>query len=148
MISITAEYALRAVVFLAASEGPQVTADIARTTKVPAGYLAKVLQALGRSGLVKSQRGLHGGFILTRPPEEISVLAVINAVDPMQRIHSCPLGLPQHGVNLCPLHRKLDDAMALVERTFGEHSIADLLSEPSSSRPVGLCTPATAFAKK
>jgi Rrf2 family protein len=140
MISQTAEYALRAIVFLASREGaPQVTAEIAEVTRVPAGYLAKVLQNLGRGGLVKSQRGIHGGFVLARDPGSISVLEVINAVDPIKRIHECPLGLEQHGTNLCPLHRKLDDAMALIEKTFGDYSVADLLAEPTASHPMALC---------
>ena len=64
MISQTAEYALRAIVYLAGQELPQTTQQIAATTRVPAGYLSKVLQALARGGLVHSQRGLHGGFTL------------------------------------------------------------------------------------
>jgi Rrf2 family protein len=60
---------------------------------VPAGYLSKVLQSLGRAQLVNSQRGLHGGFTLARAPSELTVWEVIQAVDPLQRIRSCPLGL-------------------------------------------------------
>ena len=62
MISPTAEYALRATVALAqAEEGTMVTSKIAEITKVPAGYLAKVLQTLGKNGIVRSKRGLGGG---------------------------------------------------------------------------------------
>ena len=137
MISRTAEYALRAVVCLADRDEPALTTqELARVTQVPAGYLPKVLQALGRAGLVSSQRGLHGGFTLSLPPEEISVLAVINAVDPLQRIRKCPLGIHRHGHKLCPLHKRLDDATAMVEQAFGETSIAELLAEPTTSRPL------------
>ncbi|NUQ01687.1 MAG: Rrf2 family transcriptional regulator, partial [Armatimonadetes bacterium] len=94
MISQTAEYALRAIVCLAAQpEGRLTTPQIAGATRVPAGYLSKVLQLLGRAGLVRSQRGLGGGFVLARPAELISVLDVVNAVDPIQRITGCPLEL-------------------------------------------------------
>ena len=92
MISLTAEYALRAVSWLASNgKEPLVNRDIADATQVPSGYLAKVLQSLGRAGLVTSQRGLGGGFVLGRSAEEISVLDVVNAVDPLERIESCPL---------------------------------------------------------
>lgn len=139
MISQTAEYALRAVICLAnRPESPLTTQQIADLTRVPAGYLAKVLQALGRAGLVQSQRGLHGGSSLTRPPAEITVLDVVNAVDPLKRIHHCPLRLDAHKAELCPLHRRLDDAVALVQEAFGAYSLADLLAEPAASRPLDL----------
>ena len=94
MFSQTAEYALRAVVALADGGGkPLTTQQIAGMTKVPANYLAKVLQSLGRAGIVSSQRGLGGGSVLARPAAEISVYEVIEAVDSIQRIRTCPLGL-------------------------------------------------------
>src|SRR3954464_8292177 len=108
MISQTAEYALRAVAALASSpEEPMVTQRIGELTKVPVGYLSKVLQALGRAELVKATRGLHGAFTLARPPAEVTVYDVVQAVDPVQRIRMCPLGLAAHGARLCPLHRRL-----------------------------------------
>lgn len=137
MVSQTAEYALRAVVALAGRpETSLTTQQIAEATKVPAGYLSKVMQALGRAGLVTSQRGLHGGFLLTRPLEKISVLDVIGAVDPIKRIERCPLGLPQHGANLCPLHKRIDRAIAMVEKEFRDATMADLLAEPTESKPL------------
>jgi Rrf2 family protein len=141
MFSQTAEYALRAVVYLASQAGAaQTTQQIAEATRVPAGYLSKVMQGLTRAGLVHSQRGLHGGFTLTRPAEELTVLDVIEAVDPIRRIRSCPLGIKGH-VNLCPLHRRLDQAMALVEDALRQSTIAELLVEPERSRgiPIPLC---------
>lgn len=137
MISQTAEYALRAVVWLASKgDGSLGTLHIAEATRVPAGYLSKVLQALARAGLVVSQPGRSGGFTLVRRPEEISVLDVINAVDPIQRIKTCPLDLKSHGVQLCPLHRRLDDAMAKAEEAFATSTIAELLAEPTTSTPL------------
>ena len=109
MISQTAEYALRAVVWLGGrSDEPVGTKHISQAAQVPAGYLSKVLQMLARADLVVSTSGRGGGFRLTRRPEEISVLDVINAVDPIQRIRECPLHLAGHGTELCPLHRRLD----------------------------------------
>lgn len=138
VLSQTTEYALRAVVCIAQGQGgPVVTEQIAATTRVPAGYLSKVLQTLTRSGLVCSRRGLHGGFYLAKPPEEISVLDIVNAVDPLKRITSCPLKITEHGSDLCALHRRLDDAMGLIEASFAEASVADLLGQPGHSP---LCT--------
>ena len=136
MISQTAEYALRAIVFLADQGEARTTQEIAAKTLVPPSYLSKVMQALSRAGVVRSQRGLHGGFTLAKAPDELSVWDVIEAVDPIQRIRTCPLGLKAHGSKLCPLHRRLDDALALVENAFRESTLGDLLREPSKSKPL------------
>lgn len=137
MFSQTVEYALRAMVCLA-SESPaaRTTQQIAEVTKVPAAYLAKVIQSLNRAGLVHSQRGIGGGVSLMRAPNQISILEVVNAVDPIPRIQSCPLGLESHGVNLCPLHRRVDNAMAMVEKAFRSTTLAEVIAEPSDSVPL------------
>lgn len=130
MISQTAEYALRAIVFLAENTGGQTTEQISQATKIPTAYLSKVLQLLSRSSIVQSQRGLGGGFTLKIASRKLTVLDVVNAVDPIERILGCPLGLDAHATKLCPLHRRLDEATALVERAFGDTKISDLLADP------------------
>jgi Rrf2 family transcriptional regulator, nitric oxide-sensitive transcriptional repressor len=137
MFSQTVEYALRAVVFLAQqAPAARTTEQIATATKVPQAYLAKVLQELGQAGLVRSQRGVGGGISLRKPPEEMNLLEVVNAVDPIKRIQRCPLDLAAHGVKLCPLHKRLDAALAMVEQAFRETTLAEVLAEPSGSVPL------------
>ena len=137
MITQTSEYALRAIVFLADQDGvPKTTVQIAEATQVPAGYLAKVMQMLSRGNLVNSRRGLNGGFTLTRKADELTVLAVINTVDPIQRFHECPLGIKSHGTTLCPLHRRLDDAGKAAEDAFGDTTIEEMISVPRSRKPL------------
>jgi len=136
MISPTAEYALRAVVAIAQADGKNApTQAIARLTKVPPGYLPKVLQMLGRAGLVESRRGLGGGFRLAMQPDKLTVLDVVNAVDPIKRITKCPLDLATHGANLCPLHQRLEQATEQIERSFAGTSIAELVAQPGRSTP-------------
>ena len=137
MFSQTVEYALRAVAHLAyAAPHARTTEQIAEATRVPPAYLSKVLQALSRGGIVKSQRGVGGGIALARPAEELTILEVVNAVEPIQRIKTCPLGLKSHGVRLCPLHRRIDDALAHVEAAFGATTLAEVLAEPTRSPPL------------
>jgi Rrf2 family nitric oxide-sensitive transcriptional repressor len=137
MFSQTVEYALRAVAHLAyEAPSPRTTEQVAEATRVPPAYLSKVLQALSRGGIVKSQRGVGGGMSLAKPAAELTILEVVNAVEPIQRIKSCPLGLKSHGVRLCPLHRRVDDAMAMVEAAFGKTTLAEILAEPTHSPPL------------
>lgn len=131
----SAEYALRAIVWLASQgESTVGTAEIARRTHVPPGYMSKVLQTLARAGLVQSNPGRTGGFRLTRPAEQISVLEVVNAVDVVERIRRCPLGLESHNHTLCPLHRRLDQVAEMVERAYGETTIAEIVAETTPVR--------------
>jgi Rrf2 family transcriptional regulator, nitric oxide-sensitive transcriptional repressor len=137
MLSQTVEYALRAAVHLAAqAPSPRTTDQIAQATRVPRAYLSKVLQSLVRSGLVASQRGLRGGMTLCRKPAELTILEVVNAVEPIQRIRNCPLGLAAHGIHLCPLHARVDQALALVEEAFAKTTLAEILATPSASVPL------------
>lgn len=143
MLSQTVEYALRAVVYLAdQAPNPRTADQIATRTRVPTAYLSKVLQSLARSGVVLSQRGLHGGFQLAVPAAKLTILEVVNAVDPIQRIQQCPLGLSTHGSSLCPLHRRLDNALASVEQAFGSTTVAEVLAEPGKSVPLCELPPA------
>jgi Rrf2 family nitric oxide-sensitive transcriptional repressor len=138
MFSKSVEYALRAVAHLAYEDPrPRTTDQIATATRVDSvTYLSKVLQELVRKGVVKSQRGVGGGMTLAKPPAGVTILEVVNAVEPIQRIRSCPLGLKSHGVRLCPLHRRMDDALASVEAVFAGTTLAEILAEPTDSPPL------------
>jgi len=138
MFSQTVEYALRAVIYLAQqAPAARTTEQIATATRVShKAYLAKVLQSLVRAGVVRSQRGIGGGIALAKGPADINLLDVVNAVDPIHRIETCPLGLAAHGVRLCPLHKRLDNALALVENAFRQTTLAELLAEPTQSVPL------------
>lgn len=135
MFSQTTEYALRAVTHLAGQEGvaAPTTAQISRATQIPSNYLAKVLRSLSRAGLVHSQRGPGGGHKLARNPADLTVLQVVNAVDPLTRIQSCPLGLEHHR-DLCPLHSRLDSAIAMVEEAFSKTTVAELVPNPTREK--------------
>jgi Rrf2 family transcriptional regulator, nitric oxide-sensitive transcriptional repressor len=137
MFSQTVEYALRAVVHLAdQAPAARTTDQIARATLVPKAYLSKVLQGLCQANIVRSQRGLGGGMALVKDPAELTILDVVNAVEPVGRIRECPLGLKAHGVKLCPLHRRMDNALAMVEDAFRNTTLAEILAEPTTSRPL------------
>ena len=140
MLSQTVEYALRAIVYLAKRTDISCrTSEIAEITKVPPAYLSKVLQALRKSGIVNSQRGIGGGVTLGKDPKDLTILEVVQAVDPIQRIQTCPLDLPEHGIKLCPLHRRMDNALKLVEEALAATTLSEILDDPSKSVPLGDC---------
>ena len=122
MFSQTVEYALRAMVQLGA-DAPRAstTKEIAGRTKVPSAYLAKVLQSMRRAGLIHSRRGVGGGVTLARSPEEISLLDVIDAVEPLKRARG-------KSRTATPLQQALDAALGQVRDTFAGISLADMLT--------------------
>jgi Rrf2 family protein len=141
MLSTTAEYALRIMIVLTESDGAPVTSErIAALTKVPADYSVKVLQMLARANLVRAQRGRGGGFQIDCNPDETSLLDVVNAIDPLERITSCPLGREEHSSELCPLHRRLDEVIALLQESFGKMTLASVVNGSADS---ALCRPET-----
>ncbi|MGE3108599.1 MAG: Rrf2 family transcriptional regulator [Phycisphaerales bacterium] len=142
MFSQTVEYALRAMMHLTANPATPLTSEaIAASTSVPSGYLSKVLRDLVRADLISSARGPRGGFRLAREPSRISILDVVNAVDPIQRISRCPIGNPNH-TRLCALHRSLDNALATVESALRASSLADMLAADGLSDGCGRPPPA------
>lgn len=112
------------------------TAQLAEVTLVPMNYLAKVLQSLAKADLITGRRGVGGGYRLARPANEISMLDVINAIDPIERITECPLKLENHSGKLCPLHGRLDEAARAMIDRFENISLYDMLAEDPTTRPL------------
>ncbi len=136
MLSKSAEYALRVAVWLAQSPDRSASADhLAEVTKIPRRYLHKVVQDLVRAGLVRSQPGPGGGYAFDQSPEKTTILDIVNAVAPLERITQCPLGLPSH-TRLCPLHKELDNAYAATEKALSRVTIAQLLRSTSTIVPL------------
>jgi Rrf2 family protein len=104
------KYAIRAITRLASlrSDGATMTAGaIAKAEgNIPPAYLAKILQALARAGLLQSVRGRGGGFRLARPADKIRAIEVLNVVESLaRRAQMCILALDHcSDINPCPLH--------------------------------------------
>jgi len=124
LLSTTAEYALRIMVALTEAASEPLTCDeISRRTRVPAGYALKVLQWLREKKLVASQRGRKGGVRIVCDPEETTLLDVVNAIEPVERIRTCPLGRREHRGRLCPLHSRLDELIVSLLESLEDLSL-------------------------
>ncbi|TWU36015.1 RrF2 family transcriptional regulator [Novipirellula artificiosorum] len=129
LLSEACDYGLRAVIWIAQRpDEPQKVKDIAEGIKAAPGYLIKVLQELTKAGILSARRGSQGGFLLRRDPTVLTALDVINAIDPLERIETCPVDIESHLSGLCPMHRCIDDAMARIEETFRCTTIADVIA--------------------
>ncbi|NOG54969.1 MAG: Rrf2 family transcriptional regulator [Planctomycetes bacterium] len=140
MLSTTSEYALRIMIALTEAGGDSMTTEqIGNFTNVPVDYAGKVLQWLGRAQLVRGRRGRGGGFKLSCDPNATSLLDIVNVIDPLQRITSCPLERDQHKDKLCALHRRIDEVIAQLEDSLRSMTLTSVVEE-GDGEP-SLCQP-------
>jgi Rrf2 family protein len=131
MLSQTAEYALRAVLYLAErTEGPPVrVGDMARALRIPRNYLSKTLHLLARAGILTSARGKTGGFRLALPPERLRLSAVITLFDRLEERRRCLLGRPQcSDRTACAAHTRWKEVADALAAFFHQTTVADLLA--------------------
>jgi Rrf2 family protein len=98
-ITRQADYALRAMIYLARLEPAQraATSQIAAKQRIPPSFLAKIISQLSIAGLIHTSRGARGGVSMARAPEEVSVLDVVEAIDGPISLSDCtgdPSGCP------------------------------------------------------
>jgi Rrf2 family nitric oxide-sensitive transcriptional repressor len=117
-------------------DGRATATEIAEQTCVPVRYMSKVLQTLSEAGLVESQRGPTGGFWLSKSADDITLLDVVDCIEPIERITTCPINLPEHCDNLCPLHVALDDLAVIARQKLGGTSLAAVMDK--SIVPLGI----------
>lgn len=139
MLSQTAEYALRAVLYLAEQpHGRPVRVDeIGDALGIPANYLSKTLHALVRSRVLASLRGPHGGFRLAVAAEDVPLMHVVAPFDDIAARRHCLLGNPQCSDRQgCAAHHAWKETSDQVERFFRSTTIADIRPKPSAPIPV------------
>lgn len=127
-LSRPAEYALRAMTYLARSKPDErVRAqDLARATDVPPAFLSKIMRALSSNGLLDAQKGHNGGFMLSRPASEIRFIDILRAVDFEPDADHCLFGLGNcNPKNPCPLHYEWAVLKEQIEQWARSHSLAD-----------------------
>lgn len=140
MIPRTVEYAIRAVVFLANSQGRAFPShDIAEDTDVPPGYMSKVMHALAKADLVSSQRGTGGGYILTADPNRLTLLDVLIAMDPsFKRMSGSEIQTRiTSEQEPLTLRIKLGRAVGQLFAVLGTTTIADVVRENGSRETDG-----------
>ena len=122
----TSGQAIRALACLArCGEDWHLAKEVAECCTVPLPYLQKVLLDLRRAGLVEAKRGYQGGFRLARPPEEISLFEVIEAVEPSAHESRCFYGTSSCSKESpCSIHDFWSDLRTGVETFLRETSVA------------------------
>lgn len=132
------KYAARALVELAVSEcgSPLGVAEIARRQHIPERFLEQIFGELRRAGVLESRRGAHGGYRFAMPPEEITVLDVVEILDGSVRPARCSAGGVCYikDAPLCVTSGVWEEAREALEGVFGKYSIAQLATAERENR--------------
>jgi Rrf2 family protein len=142
LYSAGVEYALHTLVnlCLATSNAPSAR-ELAEFQRLPVAFTRRLMTDLEKAGLVSSKEGPHGGWQPARPASQISVLDVVDAVDPDASVFACrdvrvncALWEPGHAPSsltsgTCAIHATMIDAEAALRRSLSETSIADLIKK-------------------
>jgi Rrf2 family protein len=149
-LSQTTGYAIHALSWLDPCNGKvQLIRDVARLTAIPQPYLAKIINKLARCRIVASKRGHGGGICLMRPPKEITLLEVVEAIEGKDWIGHCLLGLDDCASRgICPTKIIWGSIRNLIEETLRNTTLADVIehrkkttTSPSDSLPAAVASP-------
>jgi Rrf2 family transcriptional regulator, iron-sulfur cluster assembly transcription factor len=126
------EYAIRCITYLS-KKGVGVFAkklEISQNAEIPAGFLAKIVQDLGKAGLLEIKQGSKGGYCLIRDPREITLLEVVEIMIGRIYLNDCvvrPKRCPSNP--RCKVHRVWDDASSQLRENLANTNFAHLIEE-------------------
>lgn len=130
VITRATEYAVRTVIYLAQQPKNDIVLkrDICRTQEVTPAFLTKILQPLIKAGIVSSQRGVGGGFLLAKDPNEITMLDVLQAEEGKLKLNHCLVDSTVcHRDAYCSAHEVWHDAQHEMAEVLKRYSVADLV---------------------
>jgi len=138
------EYGVLGVLHLAEKGQTAITplSEVSEAKQIPEKFLAKIFQSLSRSGIVRSHRGVRGGFALARSPEEITVREILESIQGPYHLMKCvaDLGSCERNGEVCALRELLIQAEQKLKEVFDNNSLADLArweaERKNGSKPV------------
>lgn len=130
VITRATEYAVRTVIFLAQQPKNDIVLkkDICRTQEVTPAFLTKILQPLIKAGIVNSQRGVGGGFLLGKDPSEITMLDILQAEEGQLKLNHCLIDTNFcHRDTYCSAHEVWHEVQHEMAEVLKRHNVADLV---------------------
>ena len=126
------EYGIFGVLYLAEKDRSEVTplSEISKAQNIPEKFLAKIFQSLSKSGIIRSHRGVRGGFTLAKDPSEISVKEVLETIQGPYHLMKCLNDFKtctMNKVDYCPLREILLIAEKRLVSVFDEYTLSDLV---------------------
>lgn len=130
-ITAAVDYGIRALIYLAKQDAGRVCliSEISREQDIPEKFLAKIMQSLSRGALVKSYRGVKGGFTLARAPEDVTLRDAVECIDGPVSIMGCVISPDKcaysEGCNVLPVWKDAQEQMLKVLEKADLRSISE-----------------------
>ncbi|CAI6150916.1 MAG: Putative HTH-type transcriptional regulator [uncultured Sulfurimonas sp.] len=133
LITRASEYAILSLILLSSASEPMDSETLSRELSIPKSFLAKILQALAKSGVLKSYKGAKGGFALDKMPKDISMLAVMSCVEgKAPAVFECApaeKNCPSEQASVCSIWPFLHKLQGKIDSFLEELTLADIVEE-------------------
>ena len=131
LITRASEYAILSLIVLSKNSLPMDSETLSRELSIPKSFLAKILQALAKKGILKSFKGVKGGFVLNKEASSISMLEVMSAVEgKAPAVFDCAPSLddcPSDKAKLCTIWPFLNKLQGKIDSFLADLTLADIL---------------------
>ncbi|MFA6195684.1 MAG: Rrf2 family transcriptional regulator [Sulfurimonas sp.] len=133
LITKASEYAILSLIVLSKTDVPMDSETLSHELSISKSFLAKLLQALAKSGILKSFKGVNGGFCLAKAPNEINMLDVMLSVEgKAPAVFECAPSVdncPSNKANICSIWPFLNKLQGKIDSFLSDLTLADLLEE-------------------
>jgi len=133
LITRASEYAILSLIVLSKTDLPMDSETLSNELPISKSFLAKILQSLAKSGILKSYKGVNGGFVLIKDPKEINMLTVMSAVEgKAPTVFDCSPSLiacPSNKASLCSLWPFLNKLQYKIDIFLAALTLSDILEE-------------------
>lgn len=131
LITRASEYAILSLIVLSKTTEPMDSETLSKELSISKSFLAKILQALAKKEILKSFKGAHGGFVLQKKPEDISMLEVMSAVEgKIPTVFECAPSqddCPSDRAHLCSIWPFLNKLQGKIDNFLADLTLADIL---------------------
>ena len=131
LMTRASEYALLSLIVLSKASGPMDSETLSRELAIPKSFLAKILQALAKNNILKSFKGVNGGFVLDEDPKDISMLRIISSVEgKAPAVFECAPSIescPSDKATICSIWPFLNKLQGKIDTFLEDLTLADIL---------------------
>ena len=133
LITRASEYAILSLIVLSKTSSPMDSETLSKELSIPKSFLAKILQSLAKNGILKSFKGVNGGFLLNKDSKDINMLDVMSAVEgKAPAVFDCAPSIedcPSDKAKLCNIWPFLNKLQGKIDSFLAELSLADILED-------------------
>jgi len=131
LITRASEYAILSLIVLSKASSPMDSETLSKELSIPKSFLAKILQALAKKDILKSFKGVNGGFVLQREAKDISMLEVMSAVEgKAPAVFECAPSredCPSDRAQICSIWPFLNKLQGKIDLFLADLTLADIL---------------------